>query len=318
IVSASIFFICAMGMFYYGYKTFYIETETVEATNYTYHFALIAEEADNDYWRLLEKGAKKAAEENNIFLEYLAPQKADYDHALTLLDRLIAAQVDGIITQGSEGERFVDLVHKGVERGIPMVTVDADVKSSERKASVGRDIYYAGPWLGETVVQNTAGEQYVGVITGRFDAINQQERLAGFKEAIASYPRIKIVATEESNITEIGAARAVYTLLKEHPEITALVGTSALDGVGMVEGLEDIAPNKNIFLAVFDRLPETCELIREGKIDATIAQYPERMGYEAIRVMIDLQKRDLLENVFHTETTIIHEGQLQQCQENGE
>src|SRR5699024_5106713 len=102
------------------------------------------------------------------------------------------------------------------------------------------------------------------------------------------------------------------------PEITALVGTSALDGVGMGEGLEDIAPNKNIFLAAFDRLPETCELIREGKIDATIAQYPERTRYDASRLMIDFQKRDLLENVFRTETTIIHEGQLQQCQDNGE
>src|SRR5699024_5212718 len=118
--------------------------------------------------------------------------------------------------------------------------------------------------------------------------------------------------------TEIGAARAVYTLLKEHPEITAFVGTSALDGVGMVEGLEDIAPNKNIFLAAFDRLPETCELIREGKIDAKTAKYAVRMGYESIRIMYELQKIDVFVIVFHKETTIILVGQLQKCQENGD
>src|SRR5699024_3299218 len=116
---------------------------------------------------------------------------------------------------------------------------------------VGTDNYDAGRLLGEAIIQNTTGVQYVGVVTGRHDAVNQQERLKGFKEAIAPHERINIVAVKESNITKTGAAKAVYTLLKEHPEITALAGTSALDGIGMVEGLEDIAPNKDVYLAAF-------------------------------------------------------------------
>src|SRR6476620_6297812 len=101
------FVISFVGMIIYGYKTFYIETEKVESKNYAYHFALIAEEIDNDYWRLIEKGANKAAAENDIYLEYVAPQKADNDEMLKLLDRLISAKVDGIITQGIKGQRFI-------------------------------------------------------------------------------------------------------------------------------------------------------------------------------------------------------------------
>ncbi|HLR04036.1 MAG TPA: sugar-binding protein [Virgibacillus sp.] len=310
-VSAVLFCAFALGMFYYGYKTFYIESDAEEADDYTYHFALIAEESDNDYWRLVEKGAKTAARENDIYLEYVAPEKADNDQALMLLDRMISAKVDGIITQGIEGQHFVDLVHKGIERGIPIMTIDTDIASSERKAYVGSDNFRAGKQLGESIINDTSGKQYVGIVTGRKDSVNQQERVEGLKEAVADHPRITVVSTEVSNITKTGAAQATYSLLKEHPEITALVGTSALDGAGIVEGLKDIAPNKDVYVATFDILPETLELINDDKIAATIAQYPEEMGYNAIGVMMDLQEKDILENEKHTETMIIRKEDLQ-------
>lgn len=278
--------------------------------DYTHHFALIAEETENDYWRLIEQGAKEAAAENDIYLEYIAPQKADNEQLLRLFDRMIAAKVDGIIVQGIEGQRFVDLVHKAIERNIPIITIDTDVKSSERKAYVGTDNFYAGKLAGKTMIENTKGEQFVGIITGRFEAINQQERIAGFKAVIESDPRIQIVAKKESNITEIGATQATYALLKENPKINALVGMSALDGIGMVEGLQEIALNKDVYITAFDVLPETLDLIRSNKIDATIAQYPKVMGFESVEVMIDLQKQDLLENQIFTDTGIIKRQDL--------
>ena len=154
-------------------------------------------------------------------------------------------------------------------------------------------------------MNNTTGEQYVGIVTGRFDAINQQQRLAGFKDAVQATERIHIVWIHESNITQTGAAQATYSLLKENPAITVLVGLSALDGIGMVEGLHEIAPNKDVYITAFDILPETLKLVRKGKIDATIAQYPEEMGYEAIEAMIQLQQHSLSDNEIFTRTIVV-------------
>ena len=311
-VTGVLFLISCMGMFIYGYKTFYIESDAIQSKTYKYHFALIAEETDNAYWQLIEKGARKAAQENDIYLEYVAPKKADNEELLELLDRMISAQVDGIIVQGVEGSRFVDLAHKGNERRLPIITVDTDVKASERQAYIGTDNFHAGELAAQTIIENTAGEQYVGIVTGRFDAVNQQERIAGFKDAIKNHPRIHLVSTMESNITEIGAAQATYSLFKEYPEITALVGMSALDGMGMVEGLREIAPNKDVYITAFDILPETLQLIRENEIDATIAQYPEQMGYKSVEVMIGLQNKGLLEREIFTDTKIIEKKAVKQ------
>lgn len=310
IISFILFIISFIGMIYYSYKTFYIEIEVESPEEYDYHFVLIGEEIDNAYWYLIEKGANKAANKHRVFLEYLAPEKADNDQVLKIIDRMISVKVDGIITQGIEGEQFVDLVHKGSERGIPIVTIDADVKSSERKAYVGSDNYYAGKLVGEAVMKQTVGEQFVGIIAGRLEAINQQERIAGFKETIESTERIHIVEIAESNITQVGAAQATYSLLKKHPSLTALVGLTTLDGIGIVEGIQEIAPNKEMFITAFDTLPDTLSFIYDDKIDLTIAQHPEKMGYESVKVLIKLQNNDILNNAFFIETKVINKENI--------
>lgn len=297
-------------MFIYGYKTFYIEPEKVVSKSYRYHFALIAEESDNDYWRLIEKGAKQTAQKNGVYLEYVAPKKADNSKLLKLFDRMISAKVDGIIIQGIEGQRFIDLVHKGKERGIPIITVDTDVENSERDVYVGTNNYYAGELTGKTIIRNTTGPQYVGIVMGRFNAINQQERIAGFKHEIESTKRIHVVARKESNITEIGATEAAYALLKQHPEINTLIGTSALDGIGIVHAIKEFSSNRDIYITAFDVLPETLDLIRKGLLDATIAQYPKKMGAKSVEIMIDLQGEGLLETKMYTKTKIIKKEDL--------
>lgn len=305
-----LFIICVIGMLYYGYKTFYIEKNVAPSDEYAYHFALIGEETENDYWKRVEKGAREAAAEEDIYLEYVAPQKADNESALKLLDRMISSNVDGIITQGIEGQRFKDLVHKGNEKNLPIVAIDADIPESGRKAYVGSNNVDAGKRAGQAISNNTTGEQYVGIVMGRFDAINQQERIDGLKSEIDQHPRIHLVAKEKSDITETGAAQATYSLLKEHPEITALIGISALDGIGIVDGLHKIAPHKSIYIIGFGLLPETRALIQEDKINATIAQYPEKMGYNAVKIMVKLQGKTVLDKERFIDTDIIKKEDL--------
>src|SRR5699024_11699354 len=142
--------------------------------------------------------------------------------------------------------------------------------------------------IGKAIIEHTKGNQYIGVVIGREDAVGQQLRIEGLKDALKSYSNIKIVAVEASGMTKIGAAKATYTLLKEHPNITTLVGMSALDGIGIVEGIEDIAPNKDFYVTAFDTLPDTLKNMQAGKIDMTVLQQPNEMGFEAIQMLLEL------------------------------
>ncbi|SDM22179.1 sugar-binding protein [Sediminibacillus halophilus] len=301
----AIFLTSFLLMLYYGKETFYVEKQISSQQLYDYHFALITEEVGNDYWRQIENGAKEEAAKHNVYLEYIGPRKSDNEEKLQTFDRMISSKVDGIITQGMPGERFKALVHKAVERGIEVITVDTDVPQSERQLYVGTDNYKAGFSAGQAVIKDTEGEIKVGAVVGMYDALNQQERLQGFKEAIAETDRIELVDVLESNITEIGAAEATYSLLKQHPQINALIGMSALDGLGIVQGIEEIHLGQTPYVLSFDILPQTLEMIDQGKIAATVTQYPTEMGKQAVSRMVDLQHGRKVEPLQYTGTEII-------------
>ncbi|WP_077624737.1 sugar-binding protein [Sediminibacillus massiliensis] len=314
-LGAVIFLVSLFLMLYYGKETFYMENQTASSQQiYDYHFALITEEVGNEYWRLIENGAKEEAGKHNVYLEYVGPRKSDKEEKLHTIDRMISSKVDGIITQGIPGEAFKELVHKAVERGIDVITVDTDVPDSDRQVYVGTDNYQAGFLAGKALLNDTSGVVNVGIVTGSLDALNQQERIAGFKDALQMADRVRLVDIEESNITEIGAAQAAYSLLKDHPDINALFGTSALDGVGIVQGIEEIHLPEHPYIVGFDILPQTVELIEQGKIDATITQFPMEMGRLSVRYMIDLQQEKVIPTLQNTETSIIRNQDIK----NGE
>lgn len=297
-------------MLYFGKETFYIEDTLKEAQTYDYHFVLITEEVGNEYWRLIEKGAKDAAANHNIYLEYIGPKISDTEERLATLDRMIAAGVDGIMTKGMNDEEFVLLVEKAKEQNIPVATVDTDHEGSGREFYVGTDNYLAGYLAGENLIENTSGEQKVAVIIGLSTAQNQMERLDGFKDAISTTDRIELIAVSESNITELGAAQATYRLLKEHPDITAIFGVSALDGIGIVKGIEEMQPTQKPYVIAFDILPETLEAIEDGSIHVTVAQYPEEMGKLAVEQMLAVMNNREVKSIHYTPTGIVNASHI--------
>ncbi|SFD92933.1 sugar-binding protein [Fictibacillus sp. KU28468] len=301
----AIFFLNAGYMLFFGRETFQVKPSAAQTPKYLYHFVLISEEIDNEYWRLVEKGAKTEADKRHIHLDYLGPKQANNEEQLTLIDKAIAGKVDGIMTQGLSNEKFNYLVNKSVQKGIPLLTVDTDAPDSERQVYVGSDNYRAGKLAGEELVKNTQGKQKVGIVTGRLDASNQKLRVKGFEDVLAKHKRIQVAGIEESNITKSGALQATYELLKNDPDITAFFGTSALDGIGISQVTSQYQSKNKPFIISFDTLPETMTLIRTEQINATVGQYPYQMGEKAVRTLLSVKKGKLPQPLQYTKTDII-------------
>ncbi|WP_438824175.1 sugar-binding protein [Bacillus sp. JJ1562] len=290
----------AYQIFYFGHKA---ETATKEAP--LYHFILVPQELDNDYWRLVEDGAKAAAKHFNVILEYTGPKQANTEEHIKTLEMATASRVDGILTQGLQEEQFTPLINQIVEKGIPLITIDSDAASSKRLSYVGTDNYYSGFIAGQALIQDTGGKANVAIITGHFYASHQQLRVQGFKDAIQHEEGIHIIAIEESNITRVRAAEAANKILKEHPEVTAFYGTSALDGIGIAQVVEHYQKQDQVYILGFDTIEDTIHYMKKGTIDATIMQEPYQMGYRSVQMMIDLIEGRNVPDTVHTETRVI-------------
>jgi ribose transport system substrate-binding protein len=301
---------CSFAVFY-GYKVVAHKPPVVKAAQekYKYHLVLVPEELDNEYWRLVEKGAQAAAKKYGVLLEYVGPKQANIDVHLKTIEMAAASKVDGIMTQGLD-DQFTPLINRIVEQGIPVVTVDTDTVNSKRLAYIGTDNYYSGYLAGKALIADTKGQANVAIITGSFYKNHQQQRVKGFEDAVKSEKGIHIIDVEESEISRVRAAEKTYQILQNHPNVNAFFGTSALDGVGIAQVVEQYKKPGQIYIISFDTLPETLEYIRKGTIHATVVQEPYQMGYGAVKIMIDLLNGKKVPSIIHTDTRILRAEDL--------
>lgn len=275
----------------------------------TYHFALIGEEMDHDYWRLVGDGAKATESMYDVYIEYVGPSRSNPEEQLELLDMAIKSKVDGIIVQALNAD-FTSLINHAVDAGIPVLTIDTDSPASLRSAYIGTDNYAAGQLAGEELVKDTGGEATVGIITGSFDNVHHQLRIEGFRNVVDQVKGIKIVAIAESNITGVEAEEKAYTMFSENSEITAFYGTSSYDASGIVAAATSLNRQDDLYVIGFDTLDENIDLLQNGGIDVLIEQQPYEMGYQSIGIMLDIIKGGSIEEINHTDVTAIRKEDL--------
>ncbi|GAA0305248.1 ribose transport system substrate-binding protein [Gracilibacillus halotolerans] len=314
IILITTFFIAA-GLSIYYYQKLQInnkqmdEAVTFEASLPAYHFALIGEERNHEYWRLVGEGAKELESEYDVFVEYEAPKRSNPDEQLKLVDMAIKSKVDGIIVQALN-DNFTPMINKAVNEGIPVITVDTDSPDSERNAYIGTDNYEAGRLAGEALVNDTNGQATVGIITGNLDNLHHQLRLQGFKDVVEDVEGIEIVAIEESNITRVEAEETAYSMLMEYENITAFYGTSSYNGLGIVAAADSLKKQNDIYVITFDAIKQNIELLENGDIDAIVEQQPFEMGNQSIKVLLDILQDREIEEIYHTDTSVIRRNDL--------
>ncbi|AST07160.1 sugar-binding protein [Anoxybacillus flavithermus] len=280
-------------------------------TSHLPHVILISQEFDNPYWRKIEQGAKEAGKNYDVNIEYIGPLRTSVDEQVKLLEKAIASRVDGIIVQNLKDEAFIPLIDKAISRNIPVITIDADAPKSRRIAYVGTNNFEAGQLLGKAVVSRVEGERELGVMIGTDTSENQRLRLQGFLSVIAEHPRLKVVSVASSNISRIQASIQAEQMLRKHPHISVMVGTSALDAIGIRMATKNLH-RQDIQIFGFDDVEETIEAIQQGDIVATVVQKPYDMGYSAVKLMVEHLSGKQIQKEHFTAIEVIDRQNVQQ------
>lgn len=276
-----------------------------------YHIVLIEQERYHPYWEMVEKGALEAAERYGIDIEFTGPVRNNMQEQINLLEKAIAARVDAIIVQGLNEEKFTPIIDKAVKRGIPVVTIDTDAPSSQRLAYVGTDNVAAGERLGQLVVKTAGGKGKIGVIIGSDLAENQLQRLHGLRNIVTQHNGLEIIDVRSSNISHMEAIQQAADMLRLHPDINIVVGTSATDALGVLQAAKSLRRNPLTILG-FDNQEETLAAISRGEIKATVAQQPFLMGGTAVRLLNEHFQGKPLLPVYYTEVKVLDKRNAQE------
>lgn len=271
---------------------------------------LICHVFSNPYWQDVKVGAEKAARERNAVIDFEGPDNASADEGIRFINMAYAAKVSGIIVYVQDESKYVSVINKVMDSGIPLVTVDSDAENSKRLAYVGTDNISAGRVAGEEMINQIGATGKVAIIMGGRNVKNQIERVEGFNQYLSKNSKIVIAQTESSDSYLLEAELAAKKILKDNTDIKAIFCSSAQDGEGALKAVNTLGLSGKVKIICFDDLPETLEGIKDGGIAATIVQKPYVMGYKAVNIIMDRMEGKEVNGVFLTDVLVVRKENL--------
>jgi len=209
----------------------------------------------------------------------------DVNAQLNAIDQLLAEGIHGLMLAPYNHMLIRQKIDELVEKQIPVVTVNTDIKGSRRMAYVGSDYFRGGCTAAGLFALMTEGEVELGIITGSSNILCHTDRVQGFKNTLErSYPRIHITDIVENHDDEFESYALTRELLNTHPNINALFFAAA----GVYGGCKAILESgRRPKVITFDEVPTTLEMLKKGVISATISQQPYRQGSKSLDILFE-------------------------------
>ena len=239
-----------------------------------------------DYFYDHKMGLQKVGEDLGVKTEYVGPAEYDMNAMIASFDQAIAKKPNGIVVVGFESSLNPE-VKKAQDAGIPVVTVDADLPDSGRVAFVGTGNVNAGRMGGEKLASLIGGKGKVAIMTKPGQS-NLEERVQGYKEALAKFPNIQLVQIVDTKSDPVVAAQAAATLLQKYPDLAGIACVEAAGGSGAATAVKEAKKQGKVKIVAMDRGNDVIQAIEDGVISASVAQQTALMPYYAVQILYNL------------------------------
>lgn len=236
-------------------------------------------------------GLEAAGKMLGVETKYTGPADGDINAMITAFEQAIAEEPDGIITFGQE-ETLAAVINKAEAAGIPVVTVDGDVSSSNRTSFVGTGSFDAGKMGGAKLAEAIGGEGKVAIMTQPSAELHKL-RWDGYEAAFAEYPGIEVVQVGDTKSDPVVSIDVAKAILQENPDIKGIGCTDAVGGAAVATALEELGMVGQVKVITMDRDQQVLEKIVDGEIYGTLVQNSALMPFLALEILYNLKHAEV-------------------------
>lgn len=250
-------------------------------------FVLVSANLQVSYWKMAGAGFANAAAQMKVRSDFTGPQNYDPKAERDALDQAVQKKATGILLAVTDPALLKDSIDKAVAAGVPVITIDSDAPSSKRLFFIGTNNYQAGFTGGQRLAQELKGKGNVVVFTMP-DQSNLQDRLRGYKDALARTPEVKITRVVDiQGDPRIAFDTTTQIIGKERDKVDGFVCLEAQSGKEVAGVLNSYHVTGKVVIAM-DTDQETLDWIQKDVIAATIAQKPYTMAFVGMQMLDNL------------------------------
>lgn len=238
------------------------------------------QELNNPYFVLMQQATREAAE--TIGAETLfADARHDVTKQISDIEDMIQKGINILIINPTDSVGVEGAVREAKKAGVVVVAVDAQA-SGPLDSFVGSKNYDAGLLAGQELGKVLNGQGKVAILDG-IPVVPILERVKGFKDAIAQFPGITIVSTQNGKQERDVALSVTENMIQANPDLAGIFSVNDTGALGALSAIE--ASGKDIALVSVDGFSEAVTAIQKGgAFKSTSAQFPR----DQIRIAIGM------------------------------
>jgi len=271
----------------------------------------------HEFWKSVHAGAEKAGQELGIKVIWKGPlREDDREEQIKVVENFVTMKVKGIALAPLDSTALVPVVSDAARAGVPVVIFDSDLKTDQKLSYVATDNYKGGTLAGQHVGELLGGKGDIAVLRYAEGSESTQQREQGFLDAVAKFPGIRVVSSNQyGGATMESAFKASENLLAAYKSggglaLQAIFTPNESTTFGMLRALEDSGLGGKVHLVGFDSSPKLIEWMRKGFLDATVVQDPMQMGYLSVKALYAHLHQQPVEKRIDTGATLITKANM--------
>lgn len=317
ITAAIIFFIGAI-VIIIGATTFiWNDTDTSHTSSdllkLRYHFVMISQSTEEKYWQQVHIGAISIAQQEKMALEYFGTQFLNLKELERFMEMAVLSSADGILVSVPNDPTFQSLINEALRKRIPVISLSTDIEESQKDAAmsahsfVGINTFELGYKTGHILGSAVSGECQVAVlVNSNFSTLNYNRYLEGIRKALQGHSKIHLNQVINSKGESISAEEQTQILLKNHPEIGAIVCSDANDTLGVAKVVVDLNQVTQVMIIGCGLTEELIPYIKRGVIRGVLADNPRELGVQAMIALIRLKQGQSIQETYYMPLFLIN------------
>jgi len=257
------------------------------ASTDTYTFAIIYP-MPHALYEMVTSNAEETANQFGVKLIVKAPDEANLEQQIRMMETLIRQGVDGIAIDPINPDALKSVINKAVSAGIPVICFESDAPDSKRLSYIGSDNRESGKQMGARLDRLMKGKGMILIESGMSDMLSLRQRLDGLLQYLEDNTDIQVLDIHYNEGNEDVAITDMEQMIDEHPHFDALVALDVMSSSNSI--LIWKAKGLTRYALSFGMTAEIRDAIGNGQITATVSQGEFNWGTEIVNRLLQAKQ----------------------------
>ncbi|MGX2967942.1 ribose ABC transporter substrate-binding protein RbsB [Ursidibacter sp. B-7004-1] len=253
--------------------------------------ALAISTLDNPFFVTLKEGAEKKAKELGYELVVLDSQN-DPAKELANVEDVTVRGAKVLLINPTDSEAVGNAVSVANKKNIPVITLDRGANKGTVVSHIASDNIAGGKMAGDFIAEKVGKNAKVIQLEGIAGTSAARERGEGFKQAVEAN-QFTLLASQPADFDRTKGLNVMENLLASHSSAKAVFAQNDEMALGALRAIK--AAGKDILVVGFDGTDDAVKAVEGGKLAATIAQQPEKIGELGVETAAKVLKGEKVE-----------------------